>query len=127
MDAAKPSQREIHRRMDQQRREYYGLIAAMDYRNNHTAFARGGRKRFEILVKQMRGQYEGEEARNIRRSFERAQKMSRPSMPFRISHVTASRTARGRALPTKRWMNNLRRKPKLPAHTEIESAPNFRN
>src|ERR1700747_1853065 len=55
--------------------EYYGLIAALDYAQQHGIRALRIESDSELLVRQMRGQYQVKSA-ELRPLFERAKKMS---------------------------------------------------
>jgi ribonuclease HI len=66
--------------------EYFGLIAALDYAQNHGIRALRIESDSELLVKQMRGQYKVKSA-ELRPLFERAKKMSQGFESFRINHV----------------------------------------
>ncbi|MGB2628480.1 MAG: ribonuclease HI family protein [Candidatus Acidiferrum sp.] len=66
--------------------EYFGLIAALDYAENHGIRALHVRSDSELLVKQMRGQYKVR-SEDLRPLFERAKKMSQTFEAFRIDHV----------------------------------------
>jgi ribonuclease HI len=66
--------------------EYFGLIAALDYAENHGIRALHVRSDSELLVNQMRGQYKVR-SEDLRPLFERAKKMSQSLESFRIDHV----------------------------------------
>jgi len=66
--------------------EYFGLIAALDYAQNHGIRALRVESDSELMVKQMRGQYKVKSA-ELKPLFERAKKMSQTFEIFRISHV----------------------------------------
>ena len=66
--------------------EYFGLIAALDYAQNHGIRALHIESDSELMVKQMRGQYKVKSA-ELKPLFERAKKMSQAFESFRISHV----------------------------------------
>src|SRR5580700_9529591 len=66
--------------------EYFGLIAALDYAQNHSIRALRVESDSELLVKQMRGQYKVK-SEDLRPLFERAKKMSQSFEYFRIDHV----------------------------------------
>lgn len=66
--------------------EYFGLIAALDYAQNHGIQALRVESDSELLVKQMRGQYKVKSS-DLRPLFERAKKMSQTFESFRIDHV----------------------------------------
>ncbi|HET7107540.1 MAG TPA: reverse transcriptase-like protein [Candidatus Acidoferrum sp.] len=66
--------------------EYFGLIAALDYAQNHGIRALRVESDSELMVKQMRGQYKVK-SEELKPLFERAKKMSQTFESFRISHV----------------------------------------
>lgn len=66
--------------------EYFGLIAALDYGQNHGIRALRLESDSELMVKQMRGQYKVK-SEELKPLFERAKKMSQTFESFRISHV----------------------------------------
>ncbi len=66
--------------------EYFGLIAALDYAQNHSIRALRVESDSELMVKQMRGQYKVK-SEELKPLFERAKKMSQTFESFRISHV----------------------------------------
>ena len=66
--------------------EYFGLIAALDYAQNHGIRGLRVESDSELMVKQMRGQYKVKSA-ELKPLFERAKKMSQTFESFRISHV----------------------------------------
>lgn len=66
--------------------EYYGLIAALDYAQEHKIRALRVESDSELLVKQMRGLYKVKSA-DLQPLFERARKMSQGFESFRIEHV----------------------------------------
>ena len=66
--------------------EYFGLIAALDYAQNHGIRALRVESDSELMVKQMRGQYKVK-SEELKPLFERAKKMLQTFESFRISHV----------------------------------------
>ena len=66
--------------------EYYGLIAALDYAEQHGIRALRIEADSELMVKQMRGQYKVKSA-DLQPLYERAKKMSQGFDSFRIEHV----------------------------------------
>ena len=66
--------------------EYFGLIAALDYAQNHGVRALRVESDSELMVKQMRGQYKVK-SEELKPLFERAKKMSQTFESFRINHV----------------------------------------
>jgi ribonuclease HI len=66
--------------------EYFGLIAALDYAQNHGIRALRVESDSELMVKQMHGQYKVK-SEELKPLFERAKKMSQTFESFRISHV----------------------------------------
>jgi ribonuclease HI len=77
--------------------EYYGLIAALDYAQQHGIRALHIESDSELLVRQMRGQYKVKSA-ELRPLFERARKMAQSFESFRIEHVYRERNAEADAL-----------------------------
>jgi probable phosphoglycerate mutase len=66
--------------------EYYGLIGALDYAQQHNISRLVIRSDSELLVRQMQGRYKVKSA-DLRPLFERAQKMARSLAHFEILHV----------------------------------------
>jgi ribonuclease HI len=66
--------------------EYFGLIAALDYAQNHGIRALRVESDSELMVKQLRGQYKVK-SEELKPLFERAKKMSQTFESFRITHV----------------------------------------
>ena len=66
--------------------EYFGLIAALDYAQNHGIRALRIESDSELMVKQMQGKYKVK-SEELRPLFERAKKMSQAFESFRIGHV----------------------------------------
>ncbi len=66
--------------------EYFGLIAALDYAQNHGIRALRVESDSELMVKQLRGQYKVK-SEELKPLFERAKRMSQTFESFRISHV----------------------------------------
>ena len=77
--------------------EYYGLIAALDYAQQHGIRALRIESDSELLVRQMRGQYKVKSP-ELRPLFERARKMSQALDSFRIEHVYREHNADADAL-----------------------------
>jgi ribonuclease HI len=73
-------------RMSNNVAEYYGLIAALDYAQEHKIRTLRVESDSELLVKQMRGLYKVK-SEDLRPLFERAKKMSLGFESFRIDHV----------------------------------------
>jgi ribonuclease HI len=73
-------------RMSNNVAEYYGLIAALDYAQEHKIRALRVESDSELLVKQMRGLYKVKSA-DLQPLFERDRKMSQGFESFRIDHV----------------------------------------
>ena len=73
-------------RMSNNVAEYYGLIAALDYAQEHKIRALRVESDSELLVKQMRGLYKVKSV-DLQPLFERARKMSQGFESFRIDHV----------------------------------------
>jgi ribonuclease HI len=77
--------------------EYYGLIAALDYAQQHAIRALRIESDSELLVRQMRGQYKVKSP-ELRPLFERATKMARAFDAFKIDHVYREQNAEADAL-----------------------------
>jgi ribonuclease HI len=72
--------------------EYYGLIAALDYAQQHGIHALRVESDSELLVRQMQGRYKVKSP-ELRPLFERAHKMAQAFEFFRIEHVYRERNA----------------------------------
>jgi ribonuclease HI len=77
--------------------EYYGLIAALDYAQQHGIRAVRIESDSELLVRQMRGQYKVKSP-ELRPLYERARKMAQSFDSFRIDHVYREQNAEADAL-----------------------------
>src|SRR5713226_2280229 len=77
--------------------EYYGLIAALDYAQQHGIRALRVESDSELLVRQMRGQYKVKSP-ELRPLYERARKMSQTFDLFKIDHVYREQNAEADAL-----------------------------
>ena len=77
--------------------EYYGLIAALDYAQQHGIRALRVESDSELLVRQMRGQYKVKSP-ELRPLFERASKMAQTFDSFKIEHVYREQNAEADAL-----------------------------
>jgi ribonuclease HI len=77
--------------------EYYGLIAALDYAQQHAIRALRVESDSELLVRQMQGRYKVKSP-ELRPLFERARKMAQAFESFRIEHVYRERNAEADAL-----------------------------
>jgi ribonuclease HI len=77
--------------------EYYGLIAALDYAQQHGIRALRVESDSELLVRQMRGQYKVKSP-ELRPLFERASKMAQTFDSFKIEHVYRDQNAEADAL-----------------------------
>jgi ribonuclease HI len=77
--------------------EYYGLIAALDYAQQHSIRALQVQSDSELLVRQMRGQYKVKSP-ELRPLFERARKMAQAFDSFKIEHVYREQNADADAL-----------------------------
>jgi len=77
--------------------EYYGLIAALDYAQQHGIRALRVESDAELLVRQMQGRYKVKSP-ELRPLFERAHKMAQAFEFFRIEHVYRERNAEADAL-----------------------------
>jgi len=72
--------------------EYYGLIAALDYAQQHGIRALRVESDSELMVRQMRGQYKVKSP-ELRPLFERARKMAQTFDTFKIEHVYREQNA----------------------------------
>jgi ribonuclease HI len=72
--------------------EYYGLIAALDYAQQHGIRALRVESDSELLVRQMRGQYKVKSP-ELRPLYERARKMAQTFYSFKIDHVYREQNA----------------------------------
>jgi ribonuclease HI len=77
--------------------EYYGLIAALDYAQQHSIRALRIESDSELLVRQMRGQYKVKSP-ELRPLYERARKMAQTFDTFKIDHVYREQNAEADAL-----------------------------
>jgi ribonuclease HI len=77
--------------------EYYGLIAALDYAQQHAIRSLRVESDSELLVRQMRGQYKVKSV-ELRPLFERARKMAQTFTSFKIDHVYREQNAEADAL-----------------------------
>jgi ribonuclease HI len=77
--------------------EYYGLIAALDYAQQHGIRALRVESDSELLVRQIRGQYKVKSP-ELRPLFERASKMAQTFSSFKIDHVYREQNAEADAL-----------------------------
>ena len=77
--------------------EYYGLIAALDYAQQHGIRALRVESDSELLVRQMLGQYKVKSP-ELRPLFERARKMTQGFDSFKIGHVYREQNAEADAL-----------------------------
>jgi ribonuclease HI len=77
--------------------EYYGLIAALDYAQQHGIRAVRVESDSELLVRQMLGQYKVKSP-ELRPLFERARKMTQAFDSFKIGHVYREQNADADAL-----------------------------
>jgi ribonuclease HI len=77
--------------------EYYGLIAALDYAQQHGIRALRVESDSELLVRQMLGQYKVKSP-ELRPLFERARKMAQAFDSFKIGHVYREQNADADAL-----------------------------
>jgi ribonuclease HI len=77
--------------------EYYGLIAALDYAQQHGIRSLHVQSDSELLVRQMRGQYKVKSP-ELRPLFERARKMAQTLNFFKIDHVYREQNAEADAL-----------------------------
>jgi ribonuclease HI len=77
--------------------EYYGLIAALDYAQQHGIRALRIESDSELLVRQMRGEYKVKSP-ELRPLYERARKMAQTFESFKIDHVYREQNAEADAL-----------------------------
>jgi len=77
--------------------EYYGLIAALDYAQQHAIRALRIESDSELLVRQMSGQYKVKSP-ELKPLFERARKMALTFASFKIDHVYREKNAEADAL-----------------------------
>jgi ribonuclease HI len=77
--------------------EYYGLIAALDYAQQHAIRALRIESDSELLVRQMQGQYKVKSP-ELRPLYERARKMAQTFDSFKIDHVYREQNAEADAL-----------------------------
>jgi ribonuclease HI len=77
--------------------EYYGLIAALDYAQQHGIRTLRVESDSELLVRQMRGQYKVKSP-ELRPLYERARKMAQTFDSFKIDHVYREQNAEADAL-----------------------------
>jgi ribonuclease HI len=77
--------------------EYYGLIAALDYAQQHGIRALRIESDSELLVRQMRGEYKVKSP-ELRPLYERARKMAQTFDLFKIDHVYREQNAEADAL-----------------------------
>jgi ribonuclease HI len=80
--------------------EYYGLIAALDYAQQHGIRALRVESDSELLVRQMSGQYKVKSP-ELKPLFERARKMAQTFASFKIDHVYRDQNAEADALANK--------------------------
>jgi ribonuclease HI len=97
--------------------EYFGLIAALDYAENHGVRALRVLSDSELMVKQMRGQYKVK-SEDLRPLFERARKMSQSLESFRIEHVYREQNREADALANQAMDETARGGSSSPAPTE---------
>jgi ribonuclease HI len=103
--------------------EYYGLIAALDYAQQHGIRALRIESDSELLVRQMSGQYKVKSP-ELKPLFERARKMAHTFASFKIDHVYREQNAEADALANEaldetsgnpaRKLNTSERKPQAP-------------
>jgi ribonuclease HI len=115
--------------------EYYGLIAALDYAQQHGIRALQVQSDSELLVRQMRGQYKVKSP-ELRPLFERAKKMAQTFDSFKIDHVYREQNAEADGLanealdetsgtPSRQNRNASGATPQLPQPRKIRAR--FRN
>jgi ribonuclease HI len=93
--------------------EYYGLIAALDYAQQHGIRALQVQSDSELLVRQMRGQYKVKSP-ELRPLYERARKMAQTFDSFKIEHVYREQNAEADALANEALDETSGRPPATP-------------
>jgi ribonuclease HI len=93
--------------------EYYGLIAALDYAQQHGIRALRVESDSELLVRQMRGQYKVKSP-ELRPLFERARKMAQSLESFKIEHVYREQNAAADALANEALDETSGKRPAAP-------------
>jgi ribonuclease HI len=103
--------------------EYYGLIAALDYAQQHGIRALQVQSDSELLVRQMRGQYKVKSP-ELRPLFERAKKMAQSFDSFKIEHVYREQNVEADALANEALDETSGRSPSTPKlDTNAKSQP----
>jgi ribonuclease HI len=102
--------------------EYYGLIAALDYAQQHAIRALRIESDSELLVRQMRGQYKVKSP-ELRPLFERASKMARAFDAFKIDHVYREQNAEADALANEAMDEVSGRPSATPTRDAIKTKP----
>jgi ribonuclease HI len=102
--------------------EYYGLIAALDYAQQHGIRALQVQSDSELLVRQMRGQYKVKSP-ELRPLYERARKMAQTFDSFKIEHVYREQNAEADALANEALDETSGRPPAAPRPDANPSKP----
>jgi ribonuclease HI len=102
--------------------EYYGLIAALDYAQQHGIRALQVQSDSELLVRQMRGQYKVKSP-ELRPLYERARKMAQTFDSFKIDHVYREQNAEADALANEALDETSGRPPATPKLNANPSKP----
>jgi ribonuclease HI len=102
--------------------EYYGLIAALDYAQQHAIRAMRIESDSELLVRQMRGKYKVKSP-ELRPLFERATKMARAFDAFTIDHVYREQNAEADALANEAMDEVTSRPSATPTRDAITTKP----
>ena len=101
--------------------EYYGLIAALVYAQQHGIRALRVESDSELLVRQMRGQYKVKSP-ELRPLFERARKMAQSFESFKIEHVYREQNAEADALANEA-LDQTSGKPAAAPRPDANAAP----
>lgn len=101
--------------------EYYGLIAALDYAQQHALRALRVESDSELLVRQMSGQYKVKSP-ELRPLYERARKMAQTFDSFKIGHVYREKNAEADALANEA-LDETSGRPPVPKAEAISSRP----
>lgn len=102
--------------------EYYGLIAALDYAQQHGIRDLRIESDSELLVRQMRGQYKVK-SEDLRPLFERARKMSQTFASFKIEHVYRDQNAEADVLANEALDETSGRPPASPSANQQTPQP----
>lgn len=102
--------------------EYYGLIAALDYAQQHGIRALQVQSDSELLVRQMLGQYKVKSP-ELRPLYERARKMAQAFDSFKIEHLYREQNAEADALANEALDETSGRPPATPKLNANPSKP----